>query len=90
MTPRISEPECGRPPAILVEGGLCDPLKGWARKDTALADPFSIHQPAVGCTGLGLQLIQMFQTAQAPQVGRGVDHGLDAQCPAFFEVLLDP
>src|SRR5580765_1422236 len=28
--PRIAEPERGRPPAILGQGGLCDPLKGWA------------------------------------------------------------
>ena len=30
------------PPALLGDGGLRDPLKGWARKDTALADTFSI------------------------------------------------
>jgi hypothetical protein len=30
-----------------------DPLKGWTRKDAALADPFSIEQAAVGGTGFG-------------------------------------
>src|SRR5690242_3264937 len=45
--PRISEPQCGRPPAILGEGGLRDPLKGWARKDTTLPDPLSIEQAAL-------------------------------------------
>ena len=56
------------PPAILGEGGLCDPLKGWARKDTTLPDTFSIEQAGVDVTGLGLQLVQMFQAAVAAQV----------------------
>ena len=42
--PRIAEPQGGRPPAIRGEGGLRDPLKGWARKDTTLPDTFSIEQ----------------------------------------------
>ena len=57
--PRISEPQCGRPPAVLGEGGLRDPLKGWARKDTTLPDTFSIEQASVDGTGLGLQLVQV-------------------------------
>ena len=52
-----------RPPAILSEGGLCDPLKGWTRKDAALADTFSIEQSPVDGTGPGLQLVEMVQGA---------------------------
>ncbi len=59
--PRISEPECGRPPAILGEGGLCDPLKGWARKDTALPATFSIEQAFVDGTCFGLEFVEMLQ-----------------------------
>lgn len=57
-----------RPPAILAEGGVCDPLKGWARRDTALPDTFGIEQAIVDCAGLGLQLIQMLQASLADQV----------------------
>lgn len=45
----------GRPPAILGEGGPCDPLKGWARKDTALPDTFIVEQAGVDVTGAGDQ-----------------------------------
>ena len=34
--------------------GGCDPLKGWARKDTALPDTFSIKQAGVDVTGFVL------------------------------------
>ena len=37
---------------VLGEGGLCDPLKGWARKDTTLPDTLSIQQAGVDGTGL--------------------------------------
>src|SRR5215211_2871269 len=66
--PRISEPQCGRPPAILGEGGLCDPLKGWARKDTTLPDTFSIEQAGVDGTCFGLQFVQMHQAAVTRQI----------------------
>jgi hypothetical protein len=67
-----------------------DPLKGWTRKHTALADTFSIQDAAVACTGACLQLVEVGQPGVAAQVAGGVDHGLDAERPAVFEVLLDP
>jgi hypothetical protein len=71
-------------------GGVRDPLKGWTRKDAALADAFSIKQSAVGGTGLGLHGVEVVQATLAAQVIGVVDHGLDPQRPAVFEVLLDP
>jgi predicted ATPase/class 3 adenylate cyclase len=35
--PRIAEPQGRGPPPLRVHGGVRDPLKGWARKDGALA-----------------------------------------------------
>src|ERR1700757_4859082 len=81
--------KAGAPPAILGEGGPRDPLKGWTRKDAALADTFSIEQCGVDCTGPGLQLVEMDQPPQAAQVVRVVDHGLDPQRPPVFQILLD-
>jgi hypothetical protein len=46
-------------PAIVGDGGLCDPLKGWARKDGALADPFSVQQPLVDLAGAGLNVVEV-------------------------------
>ena len=42
LDPRVAEPQGRGPPAILGEGGVCDPLNGWTRKDAALTDTFSI------------------------------------------------
>jgi len=67
-----------------------DPLKGWTRKHTALADTFSIQDAAVACTGLGLRFVQVGQAGVAAQVAGGVTDGLDPHRPAVFEVLLDP
>jgi hypothetical protein len=53
-----------------------DPLKGWTRKDAALADAFSIEQSAVGGTGSGLQFGQVVQATLAAQVVGVVDDGL--------------
>ena len=61
--PRVAEPQGRGPPAVRGERGARDPLKGWARKDTALPDTFSIEQAAVDGTGLGLQLVQVGQPA---------------------------
>src|ERR1700758_1369679 len=82
--------KAGAPPAILGEGGPRDPLKGWTRKDAALADTFSIEQCGVDRTRPGLQLVEMLQPAQAAQIARVVDHGLDAQRPSVLEILFDP
>jgi hypothetical protein len=50
-----------------------DPLKGWTREDTALADTFSIQYPAVDRTGFGLQVGQVRQSGVAAQVTRCVE-----------------
>ena len=52
--PRVAEPQGWGPPAVGGDRRLRDPLKGWARKDTALPDTFSIEQAGVDGTGLGL------------------------------------
>ena len=67
MDPRVAEPQGRGPPAVHVVVGLRDPLKGWARKDTALADTFSIEQAAVDVTGLGLQLVQVRRRRWQPR-----------------------
>ncbi len=66
----VTEPQGRGPPAILGEGGLCDPLKGWARQDTSLPDTFSIEQAGVDVTGFVLQFVQVFQAPEALQVSR--------------------
>jgi len=85
--PRVAEPQGRGPPALGGDRGQRDPLKGWARKDTALPDPFSIEQPGVGGTRLDLQLVEVDQPTLAPEVVRGVHDGLDPQRPAVFQVL---
>ena len=67
-----------------------DPLKGWARKDGALAGTFSFQYAVVGGAGLGLKLGEVVQAGVAAQVAGRVDDGLDPHRPAVFEVLLDP
>ena len=67
-----------------------DPLKGWARKDGALAGTFGFQYAVVGRAGFGLKLAQVGQPGQAAQVTGGVDDGLDPHRAAVFEVLLDP
>jgi hypothetical protein len=49
---------------------------------------FMIQQSAVDVTGSGLEFGQVGQSAQHAEVGWVVDHGLDPQRAAFFEVLL--
>jgi hypothetical protein len=48
-----------------VSVGERDPLKGWARKETALPDSFSIEHAGVDVTAFGLQLVEVLQAAQA-------------------------
>ena len=64
-------------------------IKGWTRKDAALTDAFSIEQRGVDRTGPGLQFVEMLQPAQAAQVARVVDHGLDPQRPPVLQILFD-
>jgi hypothetical protein len=67
-----------------------DPLKGWTRKDTALADSFSMQDPLIAGTAFGLELVEVGQAGLAAQVSGTVDDGLDAHRATVFEVLLDP
>jgi hypothetical protein len=67
--PRVAEAQGWGPPALL-EGGTRDPLKGWARKDTALTDAFSIQQPMVDRAGGVLEFFEVVQPPADPQVGR--------------------
>src|SRR6266704_1303897 len=64
---------------------LCDPRKGWARKDTARAGPFSVQQPPVGRTRSGLERIQMLQAPVDPQVGGRVADSLHPDRAALLE-----
>ncbi|WP_211882702.1 hypothetical protein [Pseudarthrobacter albicanus] len=68
--PWVTKPQGRGPLAVLSEGGLCDPLKGWARQDTALPDMFSIEQAGIDVTGCSLQLVEVFQASVAGQVFR--------------------
>src|SRR5690349_23609462 len=87
--PRVAAAQGWGPPTVL-EGGSRGPLKGWARKDTALADPESIDHATVDVTGLRKDFRQMLQTAGHPEIGSVVDHGLDPECPPALEVGLHP
>ena len=73
-----------------IDGGVRDPLEGWARKDTALADPFSMQDPLIAGTTLGLEFLEIRQAGLAAQVAGTVDDGFDPHGAAVFEVLLDP
>jgi hypothetical protein len=44
--PRIAESKSRVPPPLRVDGGVCDPLKGWARKDGVLAGTFGSSREA--------------------------------------------
>ena len=89
LDPRVAETHgCSSPP-LRGDGGVRDPLEDWIRKDTALADTFSLQHAGVDRTGFGLQLVEIVQAALAAQVVGGVDHGLDPQGPPVFQVLLD-
>src|SRR5512142_1894097 len=70
------------------DGRSRDPLKGWARKDTALADPKSVDHPAVDVTGPDEQLVEVLQAPGDPKVAGVVDDGLDPKRPALLQVAL--
>ena len=67
-----------------------DPLKGWTRKDGALAGTFGIQDTAVADAGLVLELREVGQAGVAAQVAGCVNDGLDPHRAAVLEVLLDP
>jgi hypothetical protein len=50
-----------------VNGGMRNPLKGWTRKDAALTDTFSLQDPPVASTGLGLQSVEVGSRAWQPR-----------------------
>src|SRR6266567_8266324 len=56
------------PPAILGEGGLRYPRKGWTIEDATLADTFSFQQPGVDRTRPGLEFGEVVQAALAAEV----------------------
>src|SRR5512144_690607 len=85
LDPRVAETHgCSSPP-LRGDGGVRDPLEDWIRKDTALADTFSLQYPSVDRTGFGLQLVEVVQAALTAQVVGGVDHGLDPQRTPVFQ-----
>jgi hypothetical protein len=67
-----------------------DPLKGWARKDGALAGTLGFQYAPVSGAGLGLEFVQVGQAGVAAQVAGSIDDRLDPHRPAVLEVLLDP
>ena len=73
--PRITEPQGRGPAPLRVHGGVRDPLKGWTREDTALADTFSIQDPAVDRTGFRVKVVQVRQAGVAAQVTRALSEG---------------
>src|SRR5262245_38896633 len=56
---KVAEPECGRLPAAVGDGGLGDPFNDWTHKHSALADCFSVQQPGVDRTRPVLQVGQV-------------------------------
>src|SRR5436309_2312941 len=68
---------CG---AVEVRGGKC----GCAPR------PLEREHAAVECARFVAQLAEVEEAAADAEVGGVVAHRLDAQRPAFFEVLLDP
>ena len=89
MDPRVAEPQGWGPPPLHGEGGLRDPLKGWTRKDAALADTFSIEQSAVDGTGFGLQFGEVVQAALAAQVvGSLITVSIRSARPSFKYCLM--
>ena len=60
LDPRVAEPYGRSSPPILGDGGPRDPLKDWTRKDTALADTFSLAtRGALTARALGLQIVEI-------------------------------
>src|SRR5258708_15115066 len=68
---RVTEPQSRGPPAILREGGLRYPRKGWTIEDTSLADFLSLQQPGVDRTCPGLEFGEVVQAASAAEVNSG-------------------
>src|SRR6266566_3207966 len=87
---RGSESKSRGPPPLRVCGRVRDPLKGWARKDGALAGTFGFQYAPVGGAGFGLEFVEVGEAGVAAQVAGGVDDGLDPHRLPVFEVLLDP
>jgi len=57
-------------------------VSGWARKDTALADPESIDHATVDVTGLDPDFRQMLQAAGHAEISGVVDDGFRSGTPA--------
>src|SRR5688500_15743184 len=87
--PRVAEPQ-GWGPLTGLDGRSRDPLKGCARKDTALADTESVDHPAVDVTPAGDELIEVFDPPGDPEITGVVDHGLDPERSAFLQVAFHP
>ena len=70
-----------------------DLLKGWARKDGALAGTFSIQYAPVGGAGPGLELVQVGQVGVAAQLAgarawQRVSAGSGAKGPRWYDWAL--
>jgi len=66
-----------------------DPLKGWARKDGALAGTFGFQYAPVGGAGLGLEFVQVGQAALQPR-SRGAQPAVSIRIafPSFRYCLI--
>jgi Alcohol dehydrogenase GroES-like domain len=66
--PGIAEAQRRGPPPIVIGRWVRDPLKGWARKDGALAGTFGFQYAPAGGAGLGPEFVQVGQAGAAAQV----------------------
>src|SRR5208282_1577584 len=70
--------------------GLVDALEERRADGTALAGTFDHKQAVVDLARFADEFGQMLEPGQDPHVSGLVYDGLDAKCPPFLEVLLDP